>query len=260
MVRRLSLLLSALLVAIALPVNADNCTLRVAVAASFRPALEQVLPEFERRHACVVQISSGSSGVLYQQIAHRAPFDLFLSADRERPELLEKQGGALGNSRQTYALGLLALWHPKSESNIEQLLQTWPDKIVLADPKVAPFGSAARQALQSLDLWKKKQTQLARTHNAGQAYLMLDSGNAQLGFVAASQMQAAGRDNYWLLPQHLYKPIEQQLLIPTQSRRPKEAQSLAEYLRSGEVQAQLHHLGYGVLPTQDRSRDGGSGL
>lgn len=107
---------------------------------------------------------------------------------------------------------------------------------------------------------EEKQTQLARAHNAGQTYLMLDSGNARLGFVAASQMQAAGRDNYWLLPQHLYKPIEQQLLIPIQSRRPKEAQSLADYLRSAEVQVQLQHLGYGVLPTQYQSRDGGSGL
>lgn len=250
MVRWLSLLLVALLVVIALPVKADSCALRVAVATSFRPALEQVLPEFERRHVCSVQLSSGSSGVLYQQIAHRAPFDLFLSADRERPELLEKQGGVLGNSRQTYAFGLLALWYPKSELNIEQLLQTWPDKIVLADPKVAPFGSAARQALQSLGLWEKKQTQLARAHNAGLAYLMLDSGNAQLGFVAASQMRAAGRDHFWLLPQRLYNPIEQQLVIPTQSRRPKEARALADYLRSPEVQAQLQHLGYGLLSAQ----------
>ncbi|MEW5250641.1 molybdate ABC transporter substrate-binding protein [Microbulbifer discodermiae] len=260
MVRRLNLLLAALLVAIALPVNADNCTLRVAVAASFRPALEQVLPEFGRRHACPVQLSSGSSGVLYQQIAHGAPFDLFLSADRERPELLEKQGGALDNSRRTYALGLLALWHSKSESNIEQLIQTWPDKIVLADPKVAPFGSAARQVLENLGLWEKKHTRLARAHNAGQAYLMLDSGNAQLGFVAASQMRAAGRTNFWLLPQHWYQPIEQQLVIPIQSRHSKKAQALADYLRSPEVQAQLRRLGYGVLPAQYPRKDGGSGL
>ncbi|MEX2964112.1 molybdate ABC transporter substrate-binding protein [Microbulbifer sp. TYP-18] len=260
MVRRLNLLLSALLAAIALPVNADNCTLRVAVATSFRPALEQVLPEFGRRHACVVQINSGSSGVLYQQIAHGAPFDLFLSADRERPELLEKQGGALGNSRRTYALGLLALWHPKSESHIEQLLQTWPDKIVLADPKVAPFGNAARQVLENLGLWEKKQTQLARAHNAGQAYLMLDSGNAQLGFVAASQMRAAGRTNFWLLPQHWYRPIEQQLVIPIKSRHPKKAQALTDYLRSPEVQLQLRRLGYGVLPAQYSRNDGGSGV
>ncbi|WP_299580399.1 molybdate ABC transporter substrate-binding protein [uncultured Microbulbifer sp.] len=250
MVRRLTLLLSALLVVIALPVKAERCALRVAVAASFRPALEQVLPEFERSHHCSVQLSSGSSGVLYQQVVHRAPFDLFLSADRERPELLEKRGGALADSRHTYALGLLALWHPDSEVNIEQLLQIWPEKIVLADPKVAPFGRAAQQALQSLGMWSKKQLQLARAHNAGQAYLMLDSGNARVGFVAASQMQAAGRDNFWLLPQRLYRPIEQQLVIPTQSRRPEKARALADYLRSAEVQAQLQQLGYGLLPAQ----------
>ncbi|GAB2891002.1 molybdate ABC transporter substrate-binding protein [Microbulbifer echini] len=250
MVRRLILLLGGLLVANALPVNADSCTLRVAVAASFRPALEQVLPEFECSDQCSVQLSSGSSGVLYQQVVHRAPFDLFLSADRERPELLEKRGGALAESRHTYALGLLALWHPDSEVNIERLLQTWPEKIVLADPKVAPFGRAAQQALQSLGMWSKKQLQLARAHNAGQAYLMLDSGNARMGFVAASQMQAAGRDNFWLLPQRLYSPIEQQLVIPTQSRRPEKARALADYLRSAEVQAQLQQLGYGLLPAQ----------
>ncbi|MFA0813225.1 molybdate ABC transporter substrate-binding protein [Microbulbifer epialgicus] len=255
MVRRLSWLLSVLLVAFALPVKADNCNLRVAVAASFRPALEQVLPEFERRSACTIQLSSGSSGVLYQQVLHRAPFDLFLSADRERPELLEKQGGVLADSRHTYALGLLALWHPKSEWDMEQLLQQWPDKIVIADPKVAPFGTAARQALESLGLWEEKRIQLARAHNAGQAYLMLDSGNARMGFVAASQMRAAGRDHFWLLPQYLYNPIEQQLVIPLQSRHPKEAKALANYLRSAEVQAQLRHLGYGVLPAQRGGRE-----
>lgn len=101
----------------------------------------------------------------------------------------------------------------------------------------------------------KKQTQLAWAHNAGQAYLMLDSGNVQLGFVAASQMRAAGRENFWLLPQHWYHPIEQQLVIPIQSRQPEKAQALADYLRSPEVQAQLRDRGYGVLPAQRAGRE-----
>ncbi|SHF07608.1 molybdate transport system substrate-binding protein [Microbulbifer donghaiensis] len=225
--------------------QATDCQLRVAAAASFRPALEALLPEFEATAQCKVQINSGSSGVLYQQALHGAPFDLFLSADRERPELLERQDKIVPGSRRTYALGLLALWLPDSAEKTSETIRGWSDTIVIADPKVAPFGVAARQVLQSLGLWDGKRAQLARAHNAGQAYLMLDAGHGQLGFVAASQMVAAGRDNYWLLPQDLYQPIEQQLVVLRQSRNADRAQALADYLLSGAVRARLAELGYG---------------
>ncbi|SDZ97721.1 molybdate ABC transporter substrate-binding protein [Microbulbifer marinus] len=225
--------------------QAADCQLRVAAAASFRPALEALLPEFEAAAGCEVQVTSGSSGVLYQQALHGAPFDLFLSADRERPELLERQNKIVPDSRRTYALGLLALWLPEATGKPEEILRRWPDTIVIADPKVAPFGVAARQVLQNMRLWDGKRAQLARAHNAGQAYLMLDAGHGQLGFVAASQMVAAGRNNYWLLPQDLYQPIEHQLVVLRRSSDPDKAQALADYLLSATVRARLVKLGYG---------------
>ncbi|GMG87722.1 molybdate ABC transporter substrate-binding protein [Biformimicrobium ophioploci] len=236
------------------PAQAADCELRVAVAASFRPALEQLLPDFERQQHCRVRLSSGSSGTLYQQALHGAPFDLFLSADAERPLLLEQQQKILPGSRSTYASGLLALWHPAPGTDASAQLQQWPEKIVLADPQLAPFGTAARQAMQALGIWDAKQAQLARTHNAGQAFLILDSGNARMGFVAASQMLAAGRDNYWLVPRELYQPIAQQLVVLKRGPNPDAAQALAEYLVSAPVQSRIAALGYaadnrhGIVP------------
>ncbi|MFI2813154.1 MULTISPECIES: molybdate ABC transporter substrate-binding protein [Microbulbifer] len=233
------------LLALALPAGADDCRLKVAVAASFRPALETLLPEFEAATRCRVVLTSGSSGALYQQALHGAPFDLFLSADRQRPGLLERQGRIVPGSRRTYARGLLALWLPDTGGGSEALLRRWRDTLVLADPEVAPFGVAARQVLQSLGLWEAGGARLARAHNAGHAFMLLESGHARLGFVAASQMTAAGRNNVWLIPQDLYEPIEQQLVVLRHARSPSMAEALADFLASDDTRQRLVALGYG---------------
>ncbi|MBB3062358.1 molybdate ABC transporter substrate-binding protein [Microbulbifer rhizosphaerae] len=240
--------LTALLLILCLPFPAPaaECRLRVAVAASFRPALESLLPEFQRRHDCGVQLSSGSSGVLYQQLVHGAPYDLFLSADRLRPELLERQGLLVPGSRASYARGLLALWAPGGAALSADTLRRWRGRVVIADPELAPFGAAAREALSHLGLWSQLRPRLARAANAGQAYLLLESGHGGIGFVAASQLRAAGRGgDYWLLPENWYPPIEHQLAIPASSRRRAMAESLSSYLRSPAVQRRLVQLGYG---------------
>nr|WP_255774756.1 molybdate ABC transporter substrate-binding protein [Microbulbifer zhoushanensis] len=243
MIRALAVL--GALLALALPAGADDCRLKVAVAASFRPALETLLPEFEAATRCRVVLTSGSSGALYQQALHGAPFDLFLSADRQRPGLLERQGRIVPGSRRTYARGLLALWLPDTGGGSEALLRRWRDTLVLADPEVAPFGVAARQVLQSLGLWEAGGARLARAHNAGHAFMLLESGHARLGFVAASQMTAAGRNNVWLIPQDLYEPIEQQLVVLRHARSPSMAEALADFLASDDTRQRLVALGYG---------------
>ena len=238
----LAVLIAALL--LVPPARADDCRLKVAVAASFRPALEQLLPGFESTAGCKVLLTSGSSGVLYQQALHGAPFDLFLSADSERPELLEQRGKVLTGSRRTYTRGLLALWLPDSRDGSEALLRSWQETIVVADPGVAPFGVAARQVLQSLSIWAGKQPKLVRAHNAGHAFLLLETGHARLGFVAASQMVAANRKNFWLIPQQLYQPIEQQLVVLNRSQYRDTALTLADYLVQATSQRRLEDLGY----------------
>ena len=244
--------------------RSEDCRLKVAVAASFRPALEELLPEFQSTVHCQVLISSGSSGVLYQQALHGAPFDLFLSADSERPELLEQKGKALSGSRRTYTRGLLALWLPDpgyatgkgpgqgaskdvgtdAGSEAASWLRNWREKIVVADPDVAPFGLAARQVLQSLNIWAGQQSQLVRAHNAGHAFMLLETAHAHLGFVAASQMTVAGRKNFLPVPQHLYQPIEHQLVVLDRSQHPDTALDLADYLVSKVSQRRLEALGY----------------
>lgn len=237
--------LLGMLLLLASPTQADTCRLKVAVAASFRPALEALLPQFEASSGCRVALTSGSSGVLYQQALHGAPFDLFLSADRQRPALLERQGRVVPGSRRTYARGLLALWLPESARGSETLLRRWRETIVLADPEVAPFGVAARQVLQSLGVWGTGRAQLARAHNAGQAFMLLEAGHARIGFVAASQMAAGGRGNLWLVPQALYEPIDQQLVVLRRGDNRRMARALADYLASGRVRQRLVELGYG---------------
>lgn len=232
--------------------HSEDCRLKVAVAASFRPALEELLADFQSTAHCQVLITGGSSGVLYQQALHGAPFDLFLSADSLRPKLLEEEGKALAGSRRIYTRGLLALWLPESgyeagkgaDDEAEILLRSWREKIVVADPAVAPFGLAARQVLQSLDIWAGKQSQLVRAHNAGHAFMLLETAHAHLGFVATSQMAVASRKNFLLVPQHLYQPIEHQLLVLNRSEHRDAAQELAEYIVSTAAQRRLEALGY----------------
>ena len=197
--------------------------IRVAVASNFYPAIKEIALQYELKTTSLAQnhkviLIPGSSGKHYSQILNGAPFDVFLSADSLRPSLLERKELSEKNSRFTYAIGRLVLWSPKNnlEVNIETLFQKNFRFLVIANPKIAPYGIAAKDALTSLSLWKEIQEKIIRGENIAQTFQFVDSGNAKLGFVSYSQLVNPNypvEGSFWEIPQNLYRPIEQQAVL-----------------------------------------------
>ena len=197
--------------------------IRVAVASNFYPAIKEIALQYELKTTSLAQnhkviLIPGSSGKHYSQILNGAPFDVFLSADSLRPSLLERKELSEKNSRFTYAIGRLVLWSPKNnlEVNIETLFQKNFRFLAIANPKIAPYGIAAKEALKSLSLWKDIQEKIIRGENIAQTFQFVDSGNAKLGFVSYSQLVNPNypvEGSFWEIPQNLYRPIEQQAVL-----------------------------------------------
>ncbi len=207
-------LVALLLLMMSAGVSADR--VRVAVASNFRPTLDALVQAFESGSEHRVEVVSGSTGKLYAQIVQGAPFDLLLAADAERPRRLEAEGRIQPGSRFTYAIGRLVLWSPdpqRVDGKGQVLKQGDFRYLAIANPKLAPYGRAARQLLQAMGLWPGLQGRLLRGENIAQAYHFVASGNAELGLVAWSQLRGSAEGSWWLPPGDLHEPIEQQLVL-----------------------------------------------
>ncbi|TKB51063.1 molybdate ABC transporter substrate-binding protein [Ferrimonas sediminicola] len=233
----------ALMVLTVFSASADE--LKVAVAANFAHTLSKVAERFEAETGHRVRISSGATGALYTQIQHGAPFDLFLAADSHRPQLLEQEQKILPGSRVTYAIGQLAYWQRSGEPS-EQSLAQWQAKLAIANPRLAPYGAAARDVLGRLGLVPKLKGKLVTGSNILQTYQYVDSGNVQAGLVALSQLRSAEVDphHYWVVPDHYHAPLEQQAVVLRRSTNPQLAQQLLDYLN--RQQRLLTDAGYQV--------------
>ena len=226
----------------------------VAVAANFTGAMKTIAAKYTARTGNKVTISYGSTGKLYAQIKNGAPFDVFLAADAQRPRLLEDQGQALAGSRFTYAIGQLVLWSPNSEyiDNRGDILHHGDYRhLAIANPKTAPYGAAARDVLLALGLWQRLQRRLVYGENITQTYQFVASGNAELGFVALSQItahKAPARGSLWRIPARLYRPIEQQAVL-LRSGRTTAAESFLSFLRGPEARTVIESFGYATPPT-----------
>jgi molybdate transport system substrate-binding protein len=202
--------------------------IRIAVASNFYPTMKEVVKQFEieafdSSKASKIVLIPGSSGKHYAQIINGAPFDLFFSADKIRPLLLEQQRISKNESRFTYALGKLALWSP-IKGLVDSEGQILYDKdfrfLAIANPKIAPYGIATKETLVSMKLWQDMNEKLVRGENIAQAFQFISSGNAELGFVSFSQLMNPNfsvRGSFWEVPQSLYNPIEQQAVLLTDS-------------------------------------------
>ena len=193
--------------------------IRVAVASNFTRAMTDLAHRFETNTGDKVNLVFGSTGKHYAQIINGAPFDAFFAADSKRPSRLEEQAYAVAGSRFTYATGKLILWSPKA-GNVGPAAKVLTDGnfyyLAIANPKLAPYGRAAKEVLQSRGLWQAMQGKTVRGENIGQAFQFVKSGNAELGFIAYSQVKLPGQPvtgSYWLVPQELYTPIEQQAVL-----------------------------------------------
>ena len=221
--------------------------IRVAVASNFSGAMKAIVSEYEETSVHTVVLSFGSTGKHYAQITNGAPFDLFLAADSARPQLLEDQGIAIIGSRTTYARGRLAVWPSNPEiNNIKDALNNHQNiaHLAIANPKLSPYGIAAKQVLMTLDAWPKIQSKLVRGENIAQTFQFVHSGNADLGFVAYSQVvnpKQPLQGNWWIPPQSLYSPIDQQAVLLNNRQAPKD---LLEFMKSPLARQLIQHYGY----------------
>lgn len=220
---------------------------RVAVAANFATTLHALAGDFSAATGHRLQVSSGSTGKHYAQIRNGAAFDVFLAADSARPARLEAEGVGVAGSRFTYAVGRLALWVPgeSAPDPAERYLQTSASgRFAIANPRLAPYGQAARQVLQGWGLWDRLQGRLVRGENAAQAFQFVATGNAPAGLVALSQLRTAGapEDEFRLIPESLHEPIRQQALL---LRPGAAAEAFLRYLRTDAVAA-IAAAGYRV--------------
>lgn len=214
-----SLLLAlGLLALVSRPVAAAD--LVVAVAANAAAPLEEIVRRFEAETGDEVSLVVGATGRLYAQIVNGAPFDVFLAADQERPELLEKNGHAVAGSRRTYATGRLALWVPgwKSPTALQPELYLRSQAyrhLAIANPSLAPYGRAALEVLESLGLDKALMRKLARGEDVGKAYALVASGSAPAGLIAQSTLIATGADpSTWAaLPAFRHRPVRQDAVL-----------------------------------------------
>ena len=214
---------------------------RIAVAANLLPVMEQIARDYQRQTGAAVQLAGGSSGAFFEQIRRGAPFDLFYSADAERPDQLA--AGGLGSGARTYACGRLALWTPQAEPRLDALPA---GKIAIAQPDTAPYGRAALQALERNGQWATLRSRLVYAQDIGQAYQFVHSGNAPSGLVALSQLTAAKvpQRQFNLIDAHLYAPLVQKRVLLARDERKAAAEA---FLRFFDAQRDtLHAAGYGL--------------
>lgn len=244
--------LSALLCALLAQGAAHAAEAQVAVAANFAEPMKAIAAVLQKTTGHTLKISTGASGAFYTQIKNGAPFDVFLSADNERPEMLEKDGLTQPGTRFTYATGKLVLWSVKPgrvDGQGAVLKAADLGKVAHANPKTAPYGTAALQVLDRLGLTDTLRPKLVQGESIGQTFNFVKTGNADVGFVALSQVLDGGRlkeGSMWVVPQTNYDPIRQDAVLLKKGAGNPAAQALLQLLRSPNIQDLIRSHGYGL--------------
>jgi len=219
--------------------------LRIAVSANFAPVLTQLIKDFNQQTKIKTQLISASTGTLFQQISHGAPFDVFLAADKLRPKRLADKNLILSTSRKTYAYGRLALYSAVSPNITLAQLNDTKQRFAIANPNTAPYGLAAKQSLLALGLWTQLQNKLVTGININQTFQQIRSKAVSAGIVAYSQLilnNLAGQ----LLPSESYQAIEQQVVILKNSQQIERAKKFTLFLLSKSIQRKIKSFGYGI--------------
>lgn len=254
MIRRFRILWFTCLLAIPSGLPATAATVSVAAASNLVYALDELSATFRREHPDItLTVATGSSGNLVAQISNGAPFDVFLSADLDYPRALIRAGGAAPESLVTFATGRLVLWTVRPEialTTVEAaIVRSDVRRIAVAQTETAPYGRAARQALERLGLWTAVVPRLAIGENVTQTAQFVETGNAELGFVALSlvlspQLRTRGQ---WLeVPADLYAPLDQGAVITRRGAENPAAARFLAFLRGAEARKILERFGYGV--------------
>lgn len=244
----LRLLLATLALLVSVPALADD--VQVAVAANFTAPMKLIAAEFEKETGHRAVLSFGATGKFYAQIVNGAPYDVFLAADAETPARLEKEGAAVAGSHFTYATGKLVLWSARPgvvDGQGEALRKNDFKHLAIAAPKLAPYGAAAMETMTKLGLLESLQPKLVQGESIGQAFSFISSGNAELGFIALSQVVEGGRiksGSAWIVPENLHRPIRQDAVLLVRAKDNKAAAQLAAFLKTDKVRALIRSFGY----------------
>jgi molybdate transport system substrate-binding protein len=239
-----------LLILLLLPTMSVADTLQVAVAANFAGVLEQLAIPFNQKTGHTIVASSGATGKLYAQIKNGAPFEVLLSADASTPVKLEQEGAAISNSRFTYAVGKLVLWSARDgfvDRKGDVLKKGFFAHLAIANPKVAPYGAAAMEVLKNREALTHLESKIVQGENIAQTYQFIASGNAELGFVALSQVQKdvkSGHGSVWIVPEAEYQPIVQDAVVLNAGKEKPAVEAFVRFLKSSEARQLIQSAGY----------------
>lgn len=254
-----SILLGVMMVLTASHSIADDIS--IGVASNFTAPMKQLVQTFEQQSPHRVKVSYGSSGKLYAQIRHGAPFQLFFSADQDKPEKLVEEGLAVAGSGFTYAIGQLVLWSADNTLLLPQadlktvLLHKRVKRIALANPRLAPYGMAAAEVLSALSITNATRNKWVMGENIAQTYHFVSTGNASLGFIARAQLPTESPDvpgsslagSYVQIPQSLYSPIRQDVVLLQKGVNHPAALAFLSFMRGDQARNIIQTFGYGLF-------------
>ena len=242
---RVSLIAAALLAG-----AAQAETISVAVASNFTAPMQKIAAEFAKDTGHKAELSFGATGKFYAQINNGAPFGVLLAADDTTPAKIANEGKGVADSRFTYAIGKLVLWS-KQDGYVDakgEVLKTGKfQHVAIANPKLAPYGLAAEQTLTKLNVLDSIKPKFVQGENIGQTYQFAATGNAELGFVALSQVMEDGKiksGSAWVVPADMHEPIRQDAIILNNAKDNVAAQALMDYLKGDKARAIITSYGY----------------
>ena len=242
-------LLALSIAALAFQAHADE--IQVAVAANFSAAAQKIAAQFEHDTGHVVKLSFGATGKFYAQIEAGAPFDVLLAADQATPGKLVAEGKGVPATLHTYAIGKLVLWSADPalvDAKGDVLRSDKWKHLSVADAKLAPYGQAAKETLAQLKLADAVQSRVVTAENIGQAFQFVQTGNAELGFVALGQVRPADGSkapgSMWVVPDNLYTPIRQDAVVIAATKSNAAATAFVDYLASDKARVVIKAYGY----------------
>ncbi len=221
-------------------------TTNIAVAANFTDAAKEIASAFKAKSGHEASLSFGASGQFYTQIQQSAPYKVFLSADDERPKQLAEEGLAIQGSRFTYAIGKLVLWSKdqdliKGEATLKANAFS---RLSIANPSAAPYGAAAIEVLEALNLYGTIKTKIVMGNTIAQAFQFIETGNAEIGFVSLSQITDNKAGSRWMVPQSLYTPIRQDAILLKNGETDEASKEFMSFLKGPEARAIIEKYGY----------------
>ena len=227
---------------------AEAAKTHVAVAANFTEPAREIAARFREKTGHEAVLIFGASGAFFTQITHDAPFEVFLSADEERPRLAVEKGFAVPESRFTYAIGKLVLWSRVLDvTDGKATLSAGKfSKLAIANPNSAPYGAAAVETMTALGVFDALQRKLVRGNSISQAFQFVDTRNAELGFVALAQLHGVTAGTRWLVPENLHSPIRQDAVLLKRGANDEASKAFMAFLKEPEVRTIIESFGYSI--------------